>query len=251
MRPVLVSLLLLFVGFGSPVSVAQRKEPLTNQDIIEMTKGGLGDVSITTAIETNETNFDTGPQALIKLKISGVTDSVLSAMQKGKARFQGADLRKYPSEEGIYVEKGGQLAEVGAEIVNYRTGGTAEKLLTGLDKGHTNGVVNGAHSTTQVKPRCEFVIVTLDGITPSEYLLVRLDEKKDRREFRQETIHMFSKSSGPGRNAVQFEFHTLAPRTYRININDLAQGEYGFLPPVGVDNRNAQANGRIFTFSVD
>jgi len=251
MRATLLILLLLFASLEIPTCRAQNKPPLTNEDIIEMTKGGLGDGIITTAIETNKTQFDTNPQALIKLKNSGVSDSVLSAMQKSNANSLSTSSASYPSESGIYAEKDGQLAELGAEPVNYRTGGTAEKFLTGMDKGHTNGVVNGAHSELHVSPRSRFVLVTFEGITPSEYLLVKLEEKKNSREFREETVHMFSKSSGPGQSAIQFSFHRLAPRTYQIDIESLAPGEYGFLPPVGLDNKNAQANGRIFTFSVE
>jgi hypothetical protein len=251
MRAAHFILLLFLVLLEFQPCKAQRKAPLTNEDIIEMTKGGLGDLSITAAIEANDTDFDIDPKALIKLKNSGVSDSVLSAMQRTKPKLPAAHSSAFPSEPGIYANNAGQLVELGAEVVNYRTGGAAEKLLTGMDKGYTNGVVNGAHSRTHVCAQCQFVLVTFEGITPSEYLLIRLDEKKDHREYRQETVHMFGKSSGPGRSAIQFDFHGLAPRTYRIDIGILAQGEYGFLPPIGLDNKNAQGNGRILTFSVE
>jgi hypothetical protein len=252
MKLFMLHLLLVFALSNSAVCLAQTKKALTNQDIVDMTKAGLGEATIAKAIETNETNFDTDPQTLITLKNSGVNDGVLTAMLSGKKpKPQSADTANLPAELGLYLWKDGAPIEVGAEMVNYRTGGAAEKFLTGADKGYTNGVVNGPHSVTQASPPLEFIMVTPDGITPSEYLLVKLDEKSDRREFREETSHMYGKSNGLGRNAVQFEFRHLAPRTYRINIGNLAQGEYGFLPPAGLANRNAQASGRIFAFSVN
>lgn len=251
MRLFLLSLPLLFTLSVAAVSPAQSKRALTNQDVLDMTKAGLGDAIIAKAIETNATNFDTDPQSLIALKNSGVSDGVLTAMLSGKkVAPQPAESGTFPAEQGLYLWKGGAPTEVGAEIVDYRTGGAAEKFLTGPEKGHTNGVVNGPHSPTQTSPPLDFILVAADGITPSEYLLVKLDEKSDRREFREETSHLFSKSSGPGRNAVPFEFHRLAPRTYRISAGNLPRGEYGFLPPIGMDNKNVHANGRILTFSV-
>ena len=251
MKTTPLAIILLLGSIGIPACRAQDKPPLTNNDIIEMSKAGLGDGIIMTAIETNKTQFDTNIQALIKLKNSGVSDGVLSAMQKSGVNLLSTRSAGYPGEWGIYADKDGQLTELGAEPVNYRAGGAAEKFLTGMDKGHTNGVVNGAHSEVHVSPRNKFVLVTFEGFTPSEYLLVRLEEKKNIREFREETVHVFSKPSGPGRSAIQFSFHRLAPRTYQIETGDLPAGEYGFLPPVGLDNKYAQANGRIFTFSVE
>jgi hypothetical protein len=251
MKLLALPLLFIFALSIDAAFSAQTKKPLTNQDIVDMTKAGLGEATIAKAIETNETDFDTDPQTLIALKNSGVSDGVLTSMlSRKKPKSQSADSGIFPAELGLYLWKDGIPVQVGAEIVNYRTGGAAEKFLTGVDKGHTNGVVNGPHSATPTNPPLEFILVTPDGITPSEYLLVKLDEKSDRREFREETSHMFSKSSGPGRNAVPFEFHPLAPRTYRVSIGNLAQGEYGFLPPNGLDNKNAQASRRIFAFSV-
>jgi hypothetical protein len=59
---------------------------------------------------------------------------------------------------------------------------------------------------------------------------------------------MFSKSSGPGRNTVPFESHRLAPRTYRIVVGNLVQGEYGFLPPTGMVNKDIRGSGADLRF---
>jgi hypothetical protein len=56
------------------------KKPLTNTDVLDMVHAGLADSTIVLAIKNSETNFDTSPQALIALKKSGVTQSVMDAM---------------------------------------------------------------------------------------------------------------------------------------------------------------------------
>lgn len=240
----------MFLVFSVAVCSAQKKKPLTNQDVIDMVKAGLDEATITKAIETSESSFDTDPQTLILLKDSGISGGILSAMLSGgKPKSQPTDSKRNPAEVGIYSVKDGTPVEVGAEVVNFRSGGVGKMILTdGLDKGHTNGVVNGPRSKTQCTIPLEFIIVTFEGVTASEYVLVKLDEKSDRREFRQETGGVIHKSSGPGRNLVAFDSEKLAPRTYKVKIANLKAGEYGFLPPIGPENRSASASGRIYTF---
>ena len=53
---------------------------ITNSDVISMTKAGIGEQTIILAIQRGPVKFDISPQALIALKIDGVSDSVLNAM---------------------------------------------------------------------------------------------------------------------------------------------------------------------------
>jgi len=248
----LLSLLVLTLLIGPKVYSSQTKKPLGNQDVIDMVKAGLDEKTISKAIETGETAFDTSPQTLILLKNAGVSDGILSTMLSGgKPKVAPSDSDKVPKEVGIYWVKEKYPTEVGAEVVNFRTGGVGKMILTdGFDKGHTNGVMKGPHSKTQVLTPVEFIIVTYEGVTASEYILVRLDEKSDRREFRQVTGGVFHKSSGAERNEVEFDAEKLAPRTYSVKLGNLRAGEYGFLPPIGPENRSASANGRIYSFSI-
>jgi len=54
---------------------------ITNYDVITMSQNGLSADVIINAIHTRGGRFDTSPQSLIHLKSSGVTDSVIAAMQ--------------------------------------------------------------------------------------------------------------------------------------------------------------------------
>ncbi len=235
--------------FCGGICLAQAKKPLTNQDVIDMAKAGLDEKTVRTAIETGECAFDTSPQSLIFLKNAGISEGILNAMLACGAPKQQAG--GWPTEVGIYTVKDGATAEMGAEVVNFRTGGVGKMILTdGLDKGHVNGQIKGPKSKTRTTLPLEFIIVTFEGVTPSEYVLVKLDEKSDRREFRQTTGGVIHASSGAGKNSLDFDAVKLAPRTYRVKLGNLAAGEYGFLPPIGPANQSASGSGRIYSFGV-
>jgi len=51
--------------------------PMTNDDVIKMVKGGLGDATVLQAIETSEPAFDTSPDGLVRLKQNGVSDMLI------------------------------------------------------------------------------------------------------------------------------------------------------------------------------
>jgi hypothetical protein len=71
--------LITFILLFSIVSFAQT-ETLTNSQIIEMSKVGLGARIIITKIEKSKGGFDTSANALIELKKSGVDDEVIAAI---------------------------------------------------------------------------------------------------------------------------------------------------------------------------
>ena len=66
-------LCMLFVA--APLFAAAA--PMTNDDVIKMVKGGLGEATVLQAIDAAEPNFDTSPEALVRLKQGGVSDTVI------------------------------------------------------------------------------------------------------------------------------------------------------------------------------
>jgi hypothetical protein len=139
-----------------------------------------------------------------------------------------------PDDVGVYAKVKGTLTEVYAEPVNWKSGGVGEHMLTlGMTKGHINGYVSKPKSKLQLGTPVDFIIKCKEGETPSEYQLLKLDEKGDRREFRAVTGGVYHSSGGAEKNAVPFEFEKIAPRTYRLKLGVLKHGEYGFLPPGG------------------
>ncbi len=78
MKRLLAYLLLAFVSFA--VTAQDSRPPITNADVISMTKSGLAEQTIILAIQQGRTAFDTSPQALIELKNAGAKDGVLNSM---------------------------------------------------------------------------------------------------------------------------------------------------------------------------
>jgi hypothetical protein len=57
-----------------------QEKPLTNADVVNMVKAGISESTIVLAIQKGPTQFETGADALIRLKRVGVTDKLLAAM---------------------------------------------------------------------------------------------------------------------------------------------------------------------------
>lgn len=74
----LVTFLLVVLGVGSVL--AQEGAPLTNQDVLDLLKAGLGSSLVVAKISGTATRFDTSPAALQALKAENVPDDVLLAM---------------------------------------------------------------------------------------------------------------------------------------------------------------------------
>jgi hypothetical protein len=77
---IVLILLIAFIPFVRKAVAQDSGRILTNADIVNMTKSGIGDPIIVLSIQKGATKFDTSPDALIKLKADGVSDAVMSAM---------------------------------------------------------------------------------------------------------------------------------------------------------------------------
>lgn len=270
----LAAILLLAAG----QAFCQSGKPLSNDDVVQMVKGGFDENTTVAAIDAADINFDTSVQALMALKAAGVSEKVISAMLAAtKKKVEAAKTAMpavpaaaaapnpdVPDDVGVYVKLKGALSEVYAEIVDWKSGGVGKSMLSmGLTKGHVNAVVNGPKSRLQLAMPVEVVIKCTEGVTPSEYMLLKLEEKGSRREFRAVTGGVYHSSGGAEKNAIKFDFQKVAPRTYKVVLTGLKKGEYGFLPPGGgsvgavgggasgqtVQGGSMQA-GKVYTFGV-
>jgi hypothetical protein len=267
------AILLLAAG----AAFSQSNKPLTNDDVVQMVKGGFDESTTIAAIEASDTNFDTSVQALMALKTAGISEKVISAMlaatkKKTEAAKPAAPAAAaapaanpdVPDDIGVYTKLKGALAEVYAEVVSWKSGGVGKSMLSmGMTKGHVNATVSGPKSKLQLGTPTEFVIKCAEGITPSEYMLLKLDEKGDRREFRAVTGGVYHSSGGAEKDAIKFDFQKIAARTYKIVLTGLKKGEYGILPPGGgsvgavgggasgqtVQGGSMQA-GKLYTFGI-
>ena len=146
--------------------------------------------------------------------------------------------------------RNGQLTQMDPEIVGWKTGGVMKQYATlGIDRGHINGKVMKPRSSFQLSCPMEFLIRTPEGTSATEYQLLRLYEKGDRREFRALTGGVYHASEAQ-RAAIVFTPEKVSSRTWRIRLNYLDRGEYGFLPP-GVSASSIAASGKIYAFGVE
>jgi hypothetical protein len=252
---------------------ARSTAPLTNQDIVLMTRSKFDDATIVKTIQTFNTNFDLSVAALMKMKEAGVSEPVMQAML-AKANDGSKALPPEPSsstvtavspvspnlleEVGVFVRKQGKLVAMEPEIVNWRTGGVLKSMATvGLDKGHVNGSIAGSHSDLKLSSSSfmgydvlEFYFHCAEGGSAAEYQLLHLWGKGDRREFRAVTGGVLHASGGAQDNVVHFEYEKVANRIYKIKVPRLSFGEYGFLAPGAVASANAASQGKIYTFQI-
>jgi hypothetical protein len=236
---------------------------LNNDTIIKMSKAGLGEEIILATIQSQPGNFTTGADALIALKTAGVSDKVIAAMVEkmgsgGKAKpaspaapaTAAAPAASLVAEVGVYYKKGEAWADLQPEVVNFKTGGVLKTIGTaGIVKGDVNGHVNGSHSPTQLKSPVEILVYTPEGVSITEYQLLRLRDQKDSREFRTVTGGVMHVSGGATRDLVPFENKKLAPRTYEVVLPNIGAGEYGLLPPASSDATSSSGRiGKIYSF---
>jgi hypothetical protein len=73
--------MLVLLAFVAAFACGQEsRAPMSNSDVVNMTKSGIGEGTIILAIKQGGAKFDTSPQSLIELKKDGVVESVLDAM---------------------------------------------------------------------------------------------------------------------------------------------------------------------------
>ena len=78
--------LLLALAFALGMPFAANAAPMTNDDVIKLVRGGLGESTVIQAIDASAPAFDTSPDGLIRLKQGGVSDTVIQRiLSKGSS----------------------------------------------------------------------------------------------------------------------------------------------------------------------
>ena len=78
--------LLLLLNAG-----AAAADPLTNDDVLRLTKAGVGEAAIVAMIDSSATDFDTDVDAVVALADAGVGDAVIAAMVNAQGTPPSAD----------------------------------------------------------------------------------------------------------------------------------------------------------------
>jgi hypothetical protein len=238
---------------------------LTNRDIIEMVSMGLPDDIIEQKIRiAPASKFDLSVTGLKSLKNGKVSDPVIRTMLSPKApggptsssgvalttRAEEPNNVSVPPSVGVYFLRKGEYVEIEPEVVGWKTGGVLKNTVTlGIDKQHINGKVMGPHSPTRLNNPVEIVIRTVEGTSATEYQLLRLYEKVNRREFRSVTGGVLHATGDAERTRLPMKPEKIADRTWRVTLDKLSAGEYGLLPP-GISSASIGASGKIYSFAI-
>jgi hypothetical protein len=245
-----------------------------------MVQMGLSEDIIITKIRTanakaaESVSFDTSVEGLKALKAANVPDSVIKVMINPApppptvvaATPMTIDPNLPPPEVGVYWKDGPNFVMIqGQALTNAKAGGRAGSFFTdGLRNQHWDATIEGPTSKNVVKDRRPaFYFYVPDGADASDYVLLKLNKKGNRREFQ---VGSFGGISG-GKSGVKkdrevwFKAEHVAIRTYRISLDeDLKPGEYAFFMGTGQSNTMSGAKGgnrsggmvagRVFDFSI-
>ncbi len=274
-----VILLLVCSAWSQDTSGLAKR--FTNQDIISMVQIGLSDDVVIAKIRTmsasgpTSVSFDTSTDGLKALKAANVSDSVIKAMINPgppPATVMAAtapmtiDPNLPPPEVGVYWKNGANFVLIqGQATTDMKVGGKAGSFFTdGLRNQHWDAYVEGPTSKNVVRERLpSFYLYVPDGSDASDYVLIKLIKKGDRREFQ---VGSFGGITG-GKSGVKRdkELSTKAEhvgiRTYKVTLDEeLKPGEYGFFMGTsqastmsgarGGNRSGGAAAGRIYDFSV-
>ncbi len=258
---------------------ALRKR-LTNEDIINMVKMGLSDdviiskIRAASAAGADAISLDTSVEGLRGLKAANVPDSVIKIMINPApppapvivaSTPMTMDPNLPPPEVGVFWRDGTNFILLqGQAMTNAKVGGKAGSFFSnGLRNQHWDAYLEGPTSKNVVRDRRPtFYLYVPEGTDSSDYVLIKLNKKSDHREFE---IGSFGGVTG-GKSGVKrdkelpFRAEHVGIRIYKLTVDDLRPGEYGFFMGTGQSasmagamggNRSGgAAAGRIYDFAV-
>jgi hypothetical protein len=251
----------------------------TNDDIVSMVQMGLSEEVITAKIramnaaDPGSLRFDTSVQALQALKTASVPDGVMRVMinpvppatliAQGVAPMT-LDPNLPPPEVGVYWRDESRFVLIDGQVLsNTKIGGKAGSMFTyGIRGLHWDATLSGPTSGHIIRDRRPvFYLYVPDGGSSSDYALLKLIKKGNRREFQ---VGGLGGKFGGGKaglksdKEVPFESAHVGIRTYKVTLSqDLKPGEYGFFMATGQQVNGTQgrgtggaSTGRIYDFSL-
>src|SRR5277367_1187808 len=253
---------------------------ITNKDVIDMTSLGLSDdiiiAKIRSAAAGGTLQFDTSVDGLKELKAAKLSDEVIKAMINPTppaapvvvaATPISNDPNLPPPEVGVYWKNANAFTRIeGQAISQAKVGGKAGSMFTyGLRNEHWDAYLDGPHSKNLINERQPvFYIYVPDGASSSDFALITLEKKNNRREFQ---IGSFGGITG-GKSGVKrdkevaFTAEHAGIRTYKIKLDAaMKPGEYAFFMGTGQSSTMAggstggarsggAAAGRVYDFRI-
>ena len=246
-QPLLATVLLL----AGAVSLVAADKALTNDDVIALLKAELGETVVIAKInQASATAFDLSPEALIKLKKTGVPQPVLTAMLNRESRTQ-APANTTPAGAGA---SGNWTVRVAAGADNYdltKMQGTVDNSLLRLGT-TTYHNFPGAKAKLRLHEPNPVILVATPNQPNGQYFVVKADAnvKKQLRSVKVgHGIYGMADSNSPDPDwTIPYEAAEGPKGVWHLNLKrSLAPGEYG----VYVANNNLLGAGELYDFGIE
>jgi hypothetical protein len=233
---------------------------MTNREVIAMATLGLSDdviiAKIRSASAGGTLQFDTSVDGLKELKAAKVSDDVIKVMinptpPAGPVVVAATPITNDPNlpppEVGVYWKNGAAFERIEGQAVSQaKVGGKAGSMFTyGMRNEHWDAYLNDPHSKNVINDRQPvFYLYVPDGASASDFALISLEKKGDRREFQ---IGSFGGITG-GKSGVKrdkeiaFTAEHAGIRTYKLKLAAaMKPGEYAFF--MGTGQQTGMAGG--------
>lgn len=249
--------------------VSVGEAALTNEDIVRLSKMGLGDeVAIAKINQAQNVDFKLDTSNLITLKSEGVSKAVIAAMLKRTSASQGQSASSPAGSGGgaNYARPSWAPTNPGDEGVILRTtqGETRLQSVQG-DISTTFAVVTellfldfpGLKADVRITDPRPTIVVHCSKSPRGRVFLVRCKQNSNdsNRSVKLGKSGMFSQKSWstPDRDwLIAFDMKELPNNTWEITPKqDMKQGEYGVLFKGGFSGMLESTGGELFDFGVD
>jgi hypothetical protein len=264
MKHFLLLPLLLICFLSNPCFSQEKKDVLTNENVVALVKAGLSKTVILTTIQNSDTKFDVSTDAMIALKKNGVPDEVIAAMVNrhsvnvvmANASPTGADQNANKQNAGIYYEDPVSHSQTQLESSIFSQSKSGSLMLAnityGIARTKSKAVLSGAQANFQVNntnPVFYFIFPAnsngnsignerrLTGwlgnaTNPNEFMLIKFKVTKKGREVITGSFGTYTGfSSGiEDENKVAYRFTKQSPGVYKVYFESpLPIGEYAFI----------------------
>lgn len=263
------------------IAAPANAQTLSVDEIISLSKTGIGDEAIVAKIRSTETHMDLTVDQMLELKAKGVTGPVIAALLAEK---KPAEVKlsldspdpAVPHPAGVYLvdNAANKMVRIDPVVTNQaKTGGILGYALTGgiasmSVKASIQNPTARTH-TSEAKPSFYFFfdesnpsVATTNATwasgtaatvtSPSEFTLVQLMQKKDRREARVGSMNIGGAKTGVmDKDRLTFDYKMVRPGVFLVQpTKDLPKGEYGFMYSLSGGGAGGAMTARIFDFSI-
>ena len=266
--------------FAAPVAA----ETLNNNAVIGLVRAGIGNEAVIAKIKATDGKYDLSTDDLIALKNAGVPGDVIAAMIAGPAKAESgpvamtltdADPMK-PHPSGLYLidTAANRLSRIDPTVTNQaKTGGIFGYALTmGIASMSVKVAITGEAAkiaAASATPSFYFFFDASNPQTanitsswaagssqsvssPSEFTLIKLMEKKGRREARVGSMNLGGAKTGVmDHDRIAFDYEMVREGVYKVTPKEpLEPGQYGFIYALSGGGTGGAMTARIFDFSI-